>query len=118
MDLLEIWDRVRWSLPLRGRSRVEAFLEFAHDNPEAIRDMQSRSAQKRQKAFEKLQRHCVAVAEKARRDLARKGWETFATFDPVIAEELEDCAEGTGEEQYTPSQLEFVLREEATGAPF
>lgn len=109
---------VRWNLPIEGRRRAEVFTEWAETHPEDIAAMRSKNEKRRQAAFEKLERHCLRVAERARKNLASKDWETFATFDPLIAEELDDCASGTGQDEYEASKLESVLRLQETGAPF
>lgn len=117
-DLHDVWEMVRWNMPIEGRRRAEVFSEWAEQHPDEIAAMRGKSEIRRQKAFDRLEKHCVQVAEKARADLAGKNWDTFAAFEPIIEEELEDCAENTGRSEYAAAQLEMLLRERATGAPF
>ena len=117
-ELHDIWDRVRWQMPIQGRKRAEVFLEWAHDNPDQIRAMRSRSERVREKALERFQTHCARVAERARESLASQDWDSFATLEPLIEDQLEECEAETSDPRYNPKKLEQILREEAYGAPF
>lgn len=116
----DIWEAVRWTLKVPpGRYKAEVFSEWAHDHPREIAAMRSGDEKKATRAFEKLEKHCVRVADKARKDLAAKNWDHLATFEPLIQEQLEDCARDTDRPEYDPAQLEMFLRgEQFEEAPF
>lgn len=104
-------------LKLPKARRAEAFIEWAHDNPDEIASV--RDALEREAVADILAaaRRCDRAAKRAESQLRKQDWDTFATIAEDVRSELESCADDV-DPVYHPEALGMELRLQNTGAPF